>query len=93
MTLIMRVVLQDGLESEEVLAAALKALGAEIEETSWGVGGAVEESVLRARFAAGEVTIVVRSYEGSIIKGPEAAVRALLREMDRARTVAAGGAS
>jgi hypothetical protein len=81
----MRVVLPEGPESEEVLAAALKALGAVVEETSWGVGGAVEESVLRARFAAGEVTILVRSYEGSTLKGQEAAVKALLRQMERSR--------
>ena len=79
----MRTVLPDGDESEDALAAALGALGAQVEETSWGVGGAVEESVLRANFAQGEVTIVVRSYEGATISGPEAAVRALVREFER----------
>lgn len=81
----MKVCLSAGGASEDALAAALEALGAEVEETSFGVAGAVEESELRARFEGGEVTILISSYEGPVIKGPAAAVNALVAEVGRQR--------
>jgi hypothetical protein len=71
-------------EAEEAaLGEALRELGAAVVERSWGVGGAVEETVYDVDLPAGALTLVLRSYEGPLLSGDAAAVDAVVSAVRR----------
>ncbi len=82
-----RAVLPEG--CEEVLRAALAALGAQAVEQSWGVGGAVEETAYDVTLAGCSARLWLRSFEGPLLKGDRAVVEAIAAEV--ARRLAAAG--